>query len=175
VDEYEQMGRAGIFGEGDRVELLEGEIVEMAPIGPPHASIVDRLTRLLVRAAGDDAIVRVQNPVVVVPHSEPQPDMVVARFRKDFYSHQHPAPEDTLLVIEVADSSLAVDRGVKLPIYARAGVPEVWIVDVGEGAVLTHRTPVDGRYAQAVRYEPGEAVPISALSGVSLAVDDILG
>ncbi|MGH8507327.1 MAG: Uma2 family endonuclease [Gammaproteobacteria bacterium] len=128
--DYHRMGEAGIFAEGDRVELIEGEIIEMAPIGSQHAACVARLQKLLERSAGDQAIIWVQNPVVLNDHSEPEPDICLLRPRRDFYASAHPHPADVLLIIEVADTSLAYDRDVKLPLYARQGIPEAWIVEL---------------------------------------------
>jgi len=124
VDEYARMAEAGILGEDDRVELLEGEIVEMAPIGPPHAGCVNRLTRLLTSRLGDRAVVGVQNPIRLGSLSEPQPDLTLLRPRRDLYSEGHPEADDVLLVVEVASSTSAFDRQVKMPLYAQAGIPQ---------------------------------------------------
>jgi Uma2 family endonuclease len=128
VHDYHRMGEAGILHEDDRVELIEGELVEMTAIGTRHFSCVNRLNRLLVMHVGDDAIVSVQNPVRLNEYNEPQPDLTVIRPRD--YLESLPKPEDVLLLIEVSDTTLAYDRGVKLPLYARAGIREVWIVDL---------------------------------------------
>lgn len=173
VDEYEQMGHVGILREDDRVELLEGEIVRMTPIGPTHASVVDRLTRLLVQSLGDRAIVRVQNPIRLGHHSEPQPDLVVARHRDDFYATRHPDAADALLIIEVSDSSLAIDRGVKVPLYGRAGVTEVWLVDVDHRRIIAHRWPTDTGYAEGITAGRDQVVTPAALPDLSLRVRDI--
>lgn len=175
ADEYQRMGQTGILDEDDRVELLDGEIVQMTPIGPVHASIVDRLTRLLVQRLGDRAVVRVQNPIRLNPHSEPQPDLVVARDRADFYASSHPAPDDVLLVVEVADSSLALDRAVKMPLYARARVPEVWLIDLAARVVVVHRDPRGGAYADVHTASPDEQLRIEALDDVAVTVTDVLG
>src|SRR5215210_4225582 len=128
VHDYHRMGEAGILHEDDRVELIEGEIVEMAAIGTRHFSCVNGLTRLLIRSVGDEAIVSVQNPVRLNDHTEPQPDLTVIRERD--YRESLPMPEDVLLLIEVSDTTLRYDRNLKLPLYARAGILEVWIVDL---------------------------------------------
>ena len=130
VDEYHRMGQVGILGEDDRVELLEGEIVEMAPIGSRHQATVDRLTRLFSGRMADAVLVRVQGPVRLAEDSEPQPDVTLLRLRDDFYATAHPGPEDVILLVEVSDSSIEYDREVKLPHYARQVIPEVWIVDL---------------------------------------------
>ncbi len=175
VEEYEQMGRVGIFAEDDRVELLDGEIVAMSPIGPKHASIVNRLTRLLVQGVGEQALVIVQNPLRLLPRSEPQPDFIVARSRRDFYAGAHPTAEDVLLVIEVADSTLRKDRLVKVPIYARQGVVEVWLVDVAAREVTVYAQPGDGGYRHVVTARDEEQLSPLALLQLRLTVRDILG
>jgi Uma2 family endonuclease len=175
VDQYEQMGRTGVFGEDDRVELLDGEIVSMPGIGPSHASVVDRLNRLFVQRLGDRAIVRVQNPIRLPPHSEPQPDLTVVAWRDDFYATRHPGPDDIQLVIEVCDSSLAIDRGIKLPIYARAGLQQVWLVDVTQRVVLAHRDPIDGAYADTSVLRANTTITTGAPLDQELYVSSILG
>lgn len=135
VDDYYRLAQAGILGEDDRVELIEGEIVMMPPIGSRHAACVSGITRLLIDAFGDRAIVRVQLPIRLDDLSEPEPDVCLARPRRDEYAAGHPGPGDVFLLIEVSDSSLGYDRGVKLPLYGRSGVPAVWIIDLGRGLV----------------------------------------
>src|SRR5437868_12357745 len=130
VAEYYKMAAAGVFSEDDRVELIEGEIVEMNPIGSRHAACVGRLTKLLERLTGDRAIVWVQNPVQVSDYSEPLPDVALLNPRDDFYSQATPQATDVLLIIEVAESSLEYDRSIKLPLYARSGIVEVWLVNL---------------------------------------------
>lgn len=169
------MGTTGILGEDDRVELLDGEIVQMAPIGPVHAAVVDRLTRLLVLHLGERAIVRVQNPVRIPPYSEPEPDLQLLAPRDDFYQSGHPGPPDVRLAIEVADSSIATDRAIKVPLYARAGFAEVWIVDLSGRRVIVNREPVDGFYTRIDVARPGDAVQPIAFRDLSLSVNEILG
>ncbi len=170
VDEYEAMGRAGVFPEGKRLELLGGEIVEMTPIGSPHASIVNRLTRLLVTGLGERAVVAVQNPVVLSDLSEPQPDLAVLRPRADFYAAEHPRPDDVVLVIEVADSTASWDRRVKRPLYARAGVAEVWIVDVTARVVEVALEPTGDGYQRVHPFGVDATVSPVAFPDVSIAV-----
>ena len=174
VDEYELMGRAGVLGD-DRTELLDGEIVMMSPVGPPHAGTVDTIMHMLVRAAGDDVWVRVQNPLRLRPRSEPEPDILVAPYRRDHYRSSHPTAEHTLLVIEVADSSLHTERSIKLPIYASQGIVEVWIVDLAAGAVPGFTDPAEGAYRDSRTLQPGEKLVPTAVPGVALAVAEILG
>ena len=158
VADIHRMLDAGILHEGDRVELIDGQLLDMAPIGSDHATTVDRLTKALVLACGDRAIVRVQNPVRLDDLNEPQPDFSILRPRPDGYRKGHPGPADVLLLVEVADSSLRFDRRVRLPLYARSGIPEVWIADLQRRVLETHRTPVDGTYADTAQHEPGGRV-----------------
>ena len=139
--EYHRMGEAGILTDEDRVELIEGEIIRTTPIGPPHASTVDRLTALFTARVGSRAIVRVQGPIVLDRYSEPQPDLTLLKRRADFYVGRHPHPADVLLAIEVMQSSADFDRGVKFPLYARRGIAEVWLIDVNARTVTVGRKP----------------------------------
>jgi Uma2 family endonuclease len=173
VHDYHRMGEAGILREDDRVELIEGEIVEMAAIGTRHFTCVNQLTRLLVRGVGDGAIVSVQNPVRLDEHSEPQPDLTVLRVRD--YRESLPMPEDVLLLIEVSDSTLAYDRAVKLPLYARAGIREVWILDLPDETVERHTEPSGDGYRYTERVRRGEALAPLAFSDLTLRVDAVLG
>ncbi len=176
VADYHAMGEAGIFADGARVELIEGEVVEMCPIGPHHAGIVNRLTMLFARRFGDRAIVQVQNPVRLDDHSEPQPDIVLLRPRADFYASAHPTPDDTLLAIEVAESSLAFDRKVKAPLYATKGVPELWIIDVAGEAIEMYSQPQDTKgYAIIRRAQRGESIALPLPGAPEVAVEELLG
>ena len=130
VDEYYRMAEAGILGAEDRVELIDGEIIQMSAIGHRHLGCVNRANTLFIESFGRRAVVSPQNPILLSIWTEPQPDLVVLKSRKDFYASKKPEPADALLVVEVADTSLSYDRDVKLPRYAAAGVPEVWIEDL---------------------------------------------
>jgi Uma2 family endonuclease len=141
VEQYHRMGEAGILGPHERVELIDGELIRMAPIGIMHMGLASRLTRLLVLQAGEHAVVTPGCGLVLSEFTEPQPDFTVLRWRADDYMGKRAHASDALLVIEVSDSSLRYDRGPKLGLYARAGVPEVWIVDVRGERVLVHRGP----------------------------------
>ena len=168
VAEYRRMGETGTLAADARVELIDGEIIDMPPIGSAHAGIVVQLTRLLVQRVGEAAIVWVQNPVELSERSEPEPDLVLLRPRDDFYKRALPRADDVLLAIEVADSTLAYDRGVKRALYARHGVPEYWIVDVGGERVLTFGEPSDGDYARRETVDDRGGVPIAALGDVTV-------
>lgn len=168
VEDYHRMAEAGILGEDARVELIEGEIIDMTPIGSRHAAAVKRLNHILTLTIGDTAIVSAQDPVILDPHSEPQPDLALLRPRADFYQSAHPRPDDILLVIEVADSSLAYDRDIKLPLYARAGIPEAWLVDINAGRLTCFSRPGADGYRQAAVIEALNAVRIAALPGLEL-------
>lgn len=175
VDDYYRMADAGILGPDERVELIDGEIIDMAPIGIAHASVVGRITRALVMACGDRAHVWVQNPIRLDEFNQPQPDFAVLRPRADFYAAQHPGPADVLLLVEVADSSLRYDREVKLPIYARAGIPEVWIVDLRHRALKTYWSPSGARFAQEGRYAPGDAPRLVSAPDITVHANELLG
>lgn len=148
VEDYYRMGEAGVFREGERVELIEGDIIDMAPIGSRHAGALKRLAKLFGDAVRDNAIVSIQDPVRLDRHSEPQPDLALLLPRQDFYSSGHPQPRDIILIVEVAEASIAYDRDVKVPLYARHGVPEVWLVDLAARAVWVYRHPSAGAYME---------------------------
>jgi hypothetical protein len=173
VRDYHRLGEAGVLGEDDRVELLEGQLVDMSPIGPRHALAVDALTELLVHAAAGRAAVRVQNPIVLDDSSEPQPDFTLLRKPWHGYPEAHPRPPDVYLVIEVADSSLEFDLGAKLELYARAGIREFWVVDLTSNRVLVHRSPGDGRYGSITSVDMSGALQVEALPGVTIAAAQI--
>jgi Uma2 family endonuclease len=168
------MADAGILTEDDRVELIEGEIVQMAAIGSRHAACVNRLNRMLVQQAGETAVVHVQNPVRLSDLTEPQPDLAVLRAREDFYAARHPVPADTLLVIEVSHTTLGYDREIKIPLYALAGIPEVWIVDVEGELVEVYREPSGHQYAVQENARRGAVLRPLLVPGIALPVENIL-
>lgn len=175
VDDYHAMVEAGVLREDDRVELIRGEVVEMVPIGSPHVACVARLNRWLVQCAGDRAIVSVQGPVRLSRVSEPQPDLVLLKARSDFYESALPAPQDVLLAIEVADTSLHYDREVKVPLYAESGIPELWIVDLAGRGVEVYSKPEANRYGTLLRVAQDEALQVAALPECRIKVSEILG
>lgn len=167
ADAFHRMGEAGILGPADRVELIAGEIIDMSPIGAMHAAIVDVLARHFGRRAGESAFIRCQNPLRLDDLSEPEPDLTILRSRADCYTTAHPGPADVLLVIEVADTSLAYDLGTKVPLYARHGIPEVWVIDAATRRTRVFRQPTGSRaascpsasgYAEEASVEPGESL-----------------
>jgi len=175
VTEYHRMGEVGILHEDDPFELIEGELIEMHAIGCPHIGAVMALTRLFVLAASDRAMVSAQNPLRLDFRNEPEPDVVLLPLRTDGYrAEPPPSGADALLVIEVADSSLRYDTEVKLPLYARHGVAEVWIVDLAAGEIALCRAPVDGAYSDIRRAGRGETVAPLALPDARIAVADVV-
>ncbi|HEV7516125.1 MAG TPA: Uma2 family endonuclease [Thermoanaerobaculia bacterium] len=172
--EYETMLAAGILSEDDRVELIEGEILQMSPIGSPHAGCINRVNRVFAPLVGR-TILSVQNPLRLNDLSEPQPDFVLLRPREDFYADSHPGPEDVLLLVEVADASLGFDRRVKAPLYALNGIAELWIVDLLGRAVEVYRHPSPRGYQEVRRYERGDLPGLLAFPDLSLTVEEVLG
>ena len=174
VADYHRMAEVGILSESDRVELVEGEVVGMSPIGSSHAGCVNRLVRVLSKLAEGRALLGVQNPLGLSDFSEPQPDVVLLRPRADDYAESHPDPTDVLLLIEVADTSLEYDRDVKVPVYARAGIPEVWLLDLNQGCVEVYREPSPNGYRQTTNAWQDETLRPVSLPEISVRVDDLL-
>ena len=175
VDDYYRMFQAGVFSRGDRVELIEGEVVEMSPSGSTHQGCVDELSSIVMEKIGRAAIVRVQGPIHVDDYSEPQPDISLLKPRRDYYRRAHPTPADVLLVIEVADTSVEYDRNVKLPLYARAGIPETWLIILPKDLIEVHCEPKNGKYQKVQRLKRGKSLASLKLPELKLSVDDILG
>src|SRR5437867_9880478 len=173
VEMYHKLGELGVFSEDDRVELLDGQIVEMSPIGRAHAACVTRLNHLLSRRSSADIAVSVQNPIALAQRWEPQPDIVVVRRPGGFAGAWHPTPQDVLLVIEVADTSLERDRDVKIPRYAAAGIPEAWLVDLAGDAISVCRGPGPDGYTEIVTVTRAETLRPLLLPEVAVAVDEI--
>lgn len=174
VSDYHKMAEAGILPEGDRVELIEGEIVRMNPTGSRHAACVRRVDTFLNRTADLGAIVSVQSPILLPDLSEPEPDVALLRPRADFYAEGHPQPDDVLLLIEVSDTTLDYDRNVKLPLYARFGIPETWIVDLGSDMIETHSGPAGGIYRDIKLVGRGESLSPRTVPGFELDAGAIL-
>jgi Uma2 family endonuclease len=170
---YESMISAGILDENDRVELISGEILTKMSIGPSHASTLNRLNRFFSRVAGDQLLVTVQNPIALDDFSEPEPDLALVRMRSDMYNDAHPTPPDVYLIIEVADTSVRFDRERKIPLYAAAGIPEAWLIDLVERCLIRYRTPANGAYTDVSRHASGDSLPIPGLPDAQLAIADL--
>jgi hypothetical protein len=174
VEEYHRMHGAGILGEDDRVELLDGELFEMTPISSRHAAAVKRLLHLFAARVAGRAIVSIQDPIGLGGVSEPQPDLCLLAPRDDFYASAHPTAADVLLLVEVSDTSQAYDRNVKLPLYARHGIREVWLLDLASSRLTVFRDPSDGGYASAVHPGPEEPIAPQALPDLTFHLRDLL-
>lgn len=168
VSDYYRMGEVGILRPDARVELIEGEIIDMAPIGSRHSGTVERVAAVLRRAVGERAMVRSQQPVALDEHSEPEPDIAVVLPRDDYYTSAHPKPSDVLLVIEVAETSLSYDREIKIPLYARHGIVETWIVDLEGRRVLRYRSPRSGVYVHKEALHIDRPFAVEALERVEV-------
>jgi Uma2 family endonuclease len=174
VGQYYRMAETGVLAPDARVELLDGEIIDMSPIGPPHGGVVNRLTRFFTQCAKGRWLVAVQNPVRLDEHSEPQPDLMLLRPRSDDYTSRHPRPEDVLLLIEVADTSIDYDRDEKLPAYGRAGISEVWIVNLRDQTIEVSREPHAAGYAATTVARMGERICPTAFTDAALEVAVLL-
>jgi Uma2 family endonuclease len=175
VADYNRMGEAGILSPDARFELIEGEIIEMPPIGSPHAAGVDVLARLLRKQVEDFAIIRVQSPIQLDDYSEPEPDLALLRLRDDFYRRAHPMPDDVLLVIEVSDTTLRFDREIKLPLYAKAGIAEVWIVNLPEEQIEIYAQPVVSVYQRNSVFKRGTQAQSQNCPDIRIDVDTLFG
>ena len=174
VDDFMLMGEVGIFKEGDRVELIDGEVIRMNPIGFGHSGRVTKLNWLFGRILGDRVLLHVQNPLQFRPHGQPQPDIMLLRPREDFYTTSHPTAADTLLLIEVSESSLEYDRTTKAPIYAQAGIAEYWIVNLVDSQLLVYRQPIDGVYRSVTVLGKGDTIQPLAFPDITIDVSEIL-
>ena len=174
IHDYHQMVVAGILSEDERVELIEGEIIKMSPIGVRHASCVKRLIKLFSQLLGDHVLVAVQDPVELSNLSEPQPDLALLQPRNDFYAAGHPQPQDILLLVEVADTTIESDRTIKIPLYASSGISEVWLIDVNEQVIEVFREPTDNSYQNIQKFQQGE-IFVQAFPNVSFTVKQVLG
>jgi len=174
VKEYYRMAETGVLKPDARVELLNGEIIDMSPIGPFHGGVVIRLNDFFSRAAQDRWLVVVQSPVRLDDHSEPEPDLMLVRRTPDFYASRHPEPADVLLLIEVADTSLEVDRQQKLPAYGHAGIPEVWIVNLNDGTIEVNREPHFSGYGATKILRAGDKASPQAFPDVTVDVAELL-
>jgi Uma2 family endonuclease len=175
VDDFNKMAEQGLFAPTDRLELIEGEIFEISPIGKLHARAVNFLSNLLVQIFAGKLVISTQNPVILDDLSEPQPDIAVLRLKADFYKESHPYANDVLLVIEVADTTVEYDRTIKFPKYAKAGIQEVWLVNLDAERIEVHSNPKEQTYGMVKIYQRGEQVLSESFAEVKIQVDDILG
>lgn len=175
VVEYHRMVEAGILRADDRLELIQGEIIQMSPIGRRHAACVSRLNRLFHGILGDRILLGIQNPIDLGSASEPQPDVTLLVPKPDCYESGHPQPPDIYLLIEVADTTIEFDRDVKLPLYAKASIPEVWLVDINSQCVEVYRQPNAVEYQSVQVLERGQVATIQAFPAVAIEINEILG
>lgn len=175
IDDYYRMAEVGILTEDDRVELIDGEIVDMNPIGASHSGHINRVVRVFRQLGVDRALLSVQNPVRLGPRAEPVPDVALLRPHADAYTSSHPTPADVFLLVEVADSSLAYDRQVKAPLYSRHGIQELWIVDLIHGYVEIYRDPSPEGFRSLHTAQPGDTIHPMAFPDLMVAIVDVLG
>lgn len=174
VEDYHRMAETGVIKPDARVELLEGEIVDMMPTGPFHGGTVKKLNRLFSSASKGRWIVAVQDPIRLGPHSEPQPDLMLLKPSPDDYTSRHPTAEDVFLLIEVADSTVQYDCNAKLPAYGRAGVPEVWLINLPEQTIEVYREPHFSGYSSVTKLRAGETARTQVFPDVSIEIGSLL-
>jgi Uma2 family endonuclease len=173
VEQYHRMGEAGVFAPGARVELIEGDVIDMAPMGTRHWAAVSRLNRLLVQTTGERALVSVQLPIRLDAHSEPEPDLAVLKPRDDFYASALPTGHDAYLVIEVADTGLAYDLKLKSRLYAMHGVPAYWVVDLAAGRLLTFAAPQGETYTAVTATAAPGTLALPGLADIALDLSEL--
>lgn len=175
VEEYDKMGRSGIFPDTEKNELIEGEIIARSPIGKRHAACVSRLSELFFNKLANVASVRVQNPIILDDFSEPQPDIVLVKRRVDFYEERHPQPSDIFLLVEVADTSFEFDQQVKIPLYCQNGIREVWLINLAENYLLLYQSPTPKGYQITDVLTPEKTVTLDIFPEFKIKVQEILG
>ncbi|MEA5619996.1 Uma2 family endonuclease [Cronbergia sp. UHCC 0137] len=173
VQQFHKMAESGILSENERVELIRGEMIDMSPIGTRHSGCVLFLTNLLALLLGGRALINVQNPIELDEISEPQPDIALLKPRSDFYRTSHPQPEDIFLLIEVADTTVKYDREVKIPLYAEAKIPEVWLIDVNQEVIEVYRNSIQGIYQDVQHLQKNQILSILAFPDVNINVNEI--
>jgi Uma2 family endonuclease len=174
VEQYYRLAEAGVLKPDDRVELIEGEIIRMSPIGSSHAACLRGLDIAFGELFGRLYLVSIQSPVRLDDFSEPEPDLALLKPREDLYAERHPHPEDVLLIIEVADTTLLTDRNVKIPLYARFGIPESWLVNLQEKVIEVYHDPTDGHYRQSLKFKRGDVLTSPTVPNLALKVDDLI-
>jgi Uma2 family endonuclease len=175
VDEYYRMAEVGILTEHDQVELIHGEIIKMSPIGSKHMAIVNRLNKLLHEQLSGEVIVSIQNPVKINDLNVPEPDITLLKYREDYYAEKHPEPKDILLVIEVSDTTFAFDKEIKLPLYASAGIPEFWLINIEKKEIEVHKMPADDVYKNITLHRKGDTISWPYSKDVNLDAGMLLG
>lgn len=175
IDDFARMSKAGILRKEDRVELIDGDVLVLPPLTPLHCGIVRRVNYQFQCQPGNTAIVGVHSPVQLNHFTEPLPDVVLLRPRADYYSSRHPGPDDVLLIVEVADLRVTYDRLEKLPRYAEAGIPEVWLVDLEQFVVTQFTEPAGTAYRNERRHARGQTIECQSIAGLQVPADDILG
>ena len=171
--QFHAMIQAGIYTEDDKIELIDGLLFKKMSIGSPHAALVNALNFALVRRLGGQAIIAVQNPLAINEYSEPEPDISVLKPRQDFYRAAHPGPQDVLLVVEVADTSLVSDLNAKIPLYAAADVPEAWLVNLNEGSITVFIKPDGAVYQETKVFRSGDTVPVPGFADVGIPLSEL--
>ena len=174
VEEYYKLAEVGILASDERVELLAGEVITMAPIGSKHAFCVTQFTEAFFESLGRTVTIRVQNPVRLAEGSEPEPDIAILHRRDDGYVSEHPGAGDVILLVEIADSSVGFDRRHKLPMYAMAGIREVWLADIGSRNVEIYDLPIAGGYARTKVVGIGEILSLPGFPGMAISVGDVM-
>lgn len=174
LDEWRRLGEANIFPPGSRIELINGEILDMAPIGFNHSGHLNRLNKLLTKLAPDDVVTSIQNPLQLGDLSEPEPDFMLLKPNADSYTTRHPTADDVLLLIEVADTSLQFDQNQKLRLYARHGIPEYWLLNLNDVCLEVYRKPIGEVYAEKTTLYTGDNITLSQLPDISIQIADIL-
>jgi Uma2 family endonuclease len=174
VDEYYRMAETGILQPEARVELLDGEVIDMMPIDPPHGGTVNKLNHLFLNSSQGRWVVSVQNPVRLSPRSEPQPDLMLLKPDPEYYAHGHPEPEDVFLLVEVADTTVSYDRNRKIPAYGRAGIPEVWLINLPKRTVEVFRNPHATGYASIQTFGIDDTLEVPAFPDVRIKVGALL-
>lgn len=172
-ERYHEMIASGSLKEGDRIELIDGYLFTKISIGSLHSAVVSKLERILHRILKEDVIVRGQNPITIHEYSEPEPDLLVAKYRDDFYAGRHPYPEDVLLVVEVADTSLAFDRDAKMPLYASCGIQESWLVALNTREITVSRKPDGARYTEQTVFRNGDMLPVPGAEAATVPVAEL--
>ncbi len=171
VDKYYKMAEVGILKPSDRVELIHGDIYEMSPIGSKHASVVNRLSKILNELFAGEAIISIKAPVRIDDQNEPEPDISILKYKSDFYASAHPGPADTLVIIEVSDSSIKHDQSVKMPLYAASNIPVYLIIDIETDRIIEYKNPKSEKYSKKSLYEVKDSIQIL---GKSLSVSKII-